>query len=76
MFLRLHCPSSKGKIAGICVIIIGKKGSAMKTYQTAGENSGGFTNCQSPQCGGFGRVLLDTTSKSPLFSGAVGRGYN
>ena len=39
----------------------------MKMYHTVGENGCGFTNWLSPQCGVFGRVLLDRKSKSPLF---------
>ena len=42
--------------------------------QAAGENSGGFTNEQSPQGGAFSRDLLDQKSKSPLFSGRGGGG--
>ena len=40
--------------------------------QTAGENSGGFTNWLSQQCVVLGKVLLDRKSKSLLFPGALG----
>ena len=42
--------------------------------KTAGENSSGFTNEQSPQGGAFSGDLLDQKSKSPLFPGSGGGG--
>ena len=55
------------------LLYIGKKGSEMKRYQFAGENSRFFfTNEQSPQGGAFIRDLLDLKSKSPLFPGPRG----
>ena len=45
VFLLLHCPLSVGEIPGICVTMyIGKKGSAMKTKQSAGGNCSGLTS--------------------------------
>ena len=58
------------------LLYTGKKGSEMKRQHAAGENSSGFTNEQSPQCGLLAGICW-TKNQSPSYSPGVGgrRGY-
>ena len=63
------CHGSSGKYPGFG--LYRQKGRESKMR---GENSGGFTNDQSPQGGAYSGYLLDQMSKSPLFPGGGGEG--